>query len=77
MYNTDRVRWIMAEYGSMIRVGEAARMLHVHPSTLRRWSDKGIIRAHHINLRGDRRFKRDDVTRLTDQLADLYLSKPF
>jgi hypothetical protein len=23
---------------SMLRVGEAARVLHVHPSTLRKWS---------------------------------------
>ena len=40
----------------MLRVGEAARMLHVHPNTLRKWSSVGLIRSYRIGSRQDRRF---------------------
>lgn len=43
-------------------------MLHVHPNTLRRWSDQGKIRSYRITARGDRRFLRQDVARF---IADL------
>jgi excisionase family DNA binding protein len=47
----------------MLTVREVARLLHVHPNTLRRWSNDGRIRAYRINRRGDRRFKREEVDR--------------
>ena len=48
----------------MLTVREVSRLLHIHPNTLRRWSNKGIIKAYRITLRGDRRFKREDIARL-------------
>lgn len=45
----------------MLTVGEVARLIHVHTNTLRRWSDKGLIKSYRITRRGDRRFKQDDV----------------
>jgi len=48
----------------MLSVREVARLLHVHSNTVRRWSDKGIIRVHRINHRGDRRFSREDISRI-------------
>jgi len=37
------------EYMSdLLTVREVARLLHVHPNTLRRWSNKGRIRAYRI-----------------------------
>ena len=47
----------------LLTIREVARLLHVHPNTLRRWSNLGKIKAYRINERGDRRFKRDEVAR--------------
>jgi excisionase family DNA binding protein len=52
----------------MLTVQEVARLLHVHPNTLRRWNNKGRIRAYRINPRGDRRFKREEITRFLAEL---------
>ena len=56
------------QMGSMLTVREVARVIHIHSNTVRRWSDRGILRAYHINRRGDRRFRREDIDRF---LADL------
>lgn len=45
----------------MLSVVEVAEMLHVHPNTLRRWSNEGAIRAYRISSRGDRRYMLADV----------------
>ena len=49
------------QMGPMLTVREVGRLLHIHSNTVRRWSDRGIIRAYRITLRGDRRFKREDI----------------
>ena len=46
---------------NMLTTGEVARLLNVHPSTVRRWSDRRIIKAYRIGSRGERRFRRDDI----------------
>jgi len=45
----------------LLSVNEVAIMFHIHPNTLRRWSDQGIIRSFRLNSRGDRRYRRFDV----------------
>ena len=52
---------ISNEMEPMLTVRELSRMLYVHPNTLRRWSDQGIIKAVRLNSRGDRRFRRRDI----------------
>jgi excisionase family DNA binding protein len=47
----------------MLTVREVARLFHIHPNTLRRWSNKGRIEAYRINRRGDRRYKREEIAR--------------
>ncbi len=47
----------------MLTVREVARLLNIHTNTVRRWGDKGILRAYRITSRGDRRFKREDIDR--------------
>lgn len=32
--------------GGMLTVQEASRLLHIHPNTLRHWSDQGILKAY-------------------------------
>ena len=51
------------QMGQMLTAREVARLLHIHPNTVRRWSDKGIIQAYRISKRGDRRFRRTDIER--------------
>jgi excisionase family DNA binding protein len=49
------------ERNELMTVGEVARLLHIHPNTVRRWSNKGILESYRICGRGDRRFKKEDV----------------
>ena len=51
------------EYDSVpiLPVRVAARLLGIHVNTVRRWSDRGILRAYRIGPRGDRRFSREDI----------------
>ena len=60
------------QMGPMLTVKEVARLLHIHSNTVRRWSDRGIIRAYRITRRGDRRFRREDIARF---LAELNATK--
>lgn len=53
---------------NLLTLREVARLLHVHPNTLRRWSNDGRIRAYRITARGDRRFKREEVVRFLAEL---------
>lgn len=41
--------------------GEVARLLGVHPGTVRKWADRGLLRSFRVGPRRDRRFLRDDV----------------
>jgi excisionase family DNA binding protein len=45
----------------MLTTGEAAQFLGVHPNTVRRWSQKGILKAYRVTHHGDRRFRREDI----------------
>jgi excisionase family DNA binding protein len=57
------------QMGTMLTVREVARLLHVHPNTLRRWSNKGTIRAYRITSRGDRRYKREEIAHFLAELS--------
>ena len=46
----------------MLTTGEVARVLAVHAGTVRRWSNHGLLKAYRIGPRGERRFRRDDIT---------------
>jgi excisionase family DNA binding protein len=56
------------QIGPMLTVKEVARLLHVHSNTVRRWSDRGLIRAYRISRRGDRRFRREDIAHFLAEL---------
>jgi excisionase family DNA binding protein len=56
------------QIGPMLTVREVARLLHIHSNTVRRWSDRGLIRAHRITRRGDRRFRREDISRFLAEM---------
>src|SRR6185436_10875974 len=46
-----------------LSVTKAAKLLGVHPNTIRAWSDAGRLRYYRINPRGDRRYRLGDLQR--------------
>jgi len=56
------------EMEPLLTVGEAATLLHVHTNTVRRWANRGYIRAYRVNYRGDRRFRQEEITRVAAEL---------
>ena len=63
-----------SQLSKMLTVKEVSKMLHVHSNTLRRWSDRGIIKAYRIGPRGDRRYKVDDILSLLEKENNLALA---
>lgn len=51
----------------LIRLGKAAKMLGVHEQTLRQWDKKGILKAIRFGQRKDRRYRKEDIEKLTLQ----------
>jgi len=47
----------------MLTTSEAGQLIGVHVNTVRRWSEKGLLRPYRICSRGDRRFRREDIDR--------------
>lgn len=43
------------------RIAEAAKLLGVHPSTLRRWDEKGILPPSIRTPTGERRYAEADI----------------
>ena len=43
------------------RIAEAAKLLGVHPSTLRRWDKKGILTPSYRTPTGERRYTEADL----------------
>jgi len=45
----------------MLTTTEVADLLHVHPNTVRRWANEGLLPVYRLGTRGDRRFKWKEV----------------
>lgn len=52
---------------NLLKMSEAAKMLNVHPQTLRQWDRKGILKAVRFGQRKDRRYRKEDVEKLMKQ----------
>ena len=46
---------------AMLTANDVAHMLHIHINTVRRWSNRGLLRAYRVGPRGDRRFRQQDI----------------
>ena len=46
---------------TMLTASELAHLLNVHINTVRRWSNRGILKVYRMGPRGDRRFSKDDI----------------
>ena len=53
---------------AMLTTSEVAHLLHIHINTVRRWSDRGLIRAYRVSPRGDRRYRREDIVRFLSDM---------
>ena len=51
----------------MLTTNEVARIIRVHVNTVRRWSNQGVLKTYYISLRGDRRYKREDIANFLRQ----------
>ena len=52
----------------LLTIRQTAKILHVHPNTLRRWGQKGLLGVWHICPRGDRRFSKKEVMIILDKM---------
>lgn len=48
--------------GSLLTVSQVADRLSVHSSSVRRWANMGLLPSYRLGVRGDRRFKPEEVS---------------
>lgn len=60
--NNKRVS--LSDLPDLLTIREVAELLRVSPLTIKRWGKKGKLPAVRINSRGDRRYKKEVITRL-------------
>lgn len=51
----------------LLKLNETSELLNVHPNTLRKWDKKGILTAVRFGVRGDRRYKKEDIMKLLNK----------
>lgn len=54
---------------TMLTVRDVSSLLRVHVNTVRRWNNRGLLKAYRIGPRGDRRFGLHDVARFLAELT--------
>jgi excisionase family DNA binding protein len=61
----------------LLTTKQAAKILNVHENTVRRWSEKGIIKSFRVGPRADRRFYESEIIetklRIERQAGDVRL----
>lgn len=55
------------EFPELLTLSQACQILKVHPNTLRHWDKKGILKAIRFGQRGDRRYKKEDISFFIDK----------
>lgn len=51
----------------ILTLQQACDVLNCHPNTLRKWDNKGTLKALRFGARRDRRYKKNDILKLIDQ----------
>ena len=62
MVVTDRRTESLPNDGRLLTVSEVAQLLGAHANSVRRWADLGLLPSYRIGLRGDRRFRPDEIS---------------
>lgn len=52
------------EFPQLLTIKEAAKLINVHPNTLRNWEKEGKIEAVRIGSRRDRRYPKEIIWQL-------------
>ncbi len=55
---------------AMLTARDVANLLSVDINTVRRWTNKGILKAYRLGPRGDRRFRQEDIARFIVEQKD-------
>ena len=55
------------QLSELLTLSEASQILKAHPNTLRKWDKKGLLKAVRFGQRGDRRYKKEDIEKLTNE----------
>ena len=66
MVATHQPTTYLATYGRMLTISEVAHLLGAHVNSVRRWADLGLLPSYRIGLRGDRRFRPDEISSFLD-----------
>jgi excisionase family DNA binding protein len=59
----------MTDVNDLLDIGEAARLLNVSETSLRRWTNAGALRCLRVGGRRERRFRREDLLGFMEQPA--------
>lgn len=57
----------MNDLPDILTLKQACEVLNCHPNTLRKWDNKGLLKAIRFGSRGDRRYKKNDLSKLLEQ----------
>lgn len=59
----------------MLKISEVAKIWGVSLNTIRRWSQKGILREIRAYDRAHRRFKKEDVERIIREIKKIIMNQ--
>jgi excisionase family DNA binding protein len=51
----------------IITLREACEILNCHPNTLRKWDNKGFLKAIRFGTRGDRRYRKSAILQILNK----------
>ena len=57
----------MPDTDGMLKISQVAQLLGVHPTTVRRWSNEGLLPSYNLGPRRILRFKREDIDKFVTQ----------
>jgi DNA-binding transcriptional MerR regulator len=52
------------EIPELLSLKSVCSKLDLHPNTLRNWERKGLLRSYTIGIKGNRRYRKEDIVRL-------------
>ncbi len=59
--SSSKINEVTNHVDTMLTTNQVSQLLNLHINTVRRWSNRGILKAYRIGPRGDRRFRQEDV----------------